>query len=260
MKRSMRLLKLSVIYMLFFWFTPAHAYRIYFGEDLNGSSTLPLSSFPGATAAQSSFLALINTPTIEDFEGFSDGKSGPLTITFPDLGDAILTGDGLVRTIESGKTNGLGRYATSGTNYWSVVTSNTKDKGFEIKFDVPIAAFGFHGIDIGDAGGRLALSLFNGDEPVSTFSIGHTVSNKANGAVFYYGLIATTPSELFTRVSFSLIDTKPGDNVNDGFAFDDMTIATAHQVRGIPEPASLSLMLAGWGGLLWRRHKNRIES
>ncbi|MCB1778352.1 MAG: PEP-CTERM sorting domain-containing protein [Candidatus Competibacteraceae bacterium] len=38
-----------------------------------------------------------------------------------------------------------------------------------------------------------------------------------------------------------------------------MTIATADQVRAVPEPASLSLMLAGCGTLLWLRGKKRMK-
>jgi hypothetical protein len=71
MKKSAHFFRASVICMLFFWFTPAHAYLIHFVEDLNGSSTTPLSSFLNATAAQDSFLSLLNTPVIEDFEGFN---------------------------------------------------------------------------------------------------------------------------------------------------------------------------------------------
>jgi hypothetical protein len=143
------------------------------------------------------------------------------------------------------------------------VTSTSRDKGFNINFNTSIAAFGFHGIDIGDAGGQLMLSLFsgdNGDHLIKEFRIDHSTKfSEANGAVFYYGLIAQTPAEWFTRVSFSLVDTKLKDNVNDGFAFDDMTIATVNQVRAVPEPASLSLMLAGCGTLLWLRRRKKIE-
>lgn len=257
MKTLTRLFKASITCTLLSWIVPAHAYLIYFGEDLKDDYTnnaTRLASFPLATAAQSDFLAHLDTPVVENFEKFEDNDKGPLDLQFGGV-TATLTGNGLIRTIPVGETNPENRYATSGTNYWSVVTSNTQNKGFEIEFSTTAAAFGFHGIDIGDAGGRLMLSLFNGDTPIlPPFVIDHTLNRKANGAVFYYGLIAQNSAELFNRVSFSLTDVKPGDTTNDGFAFDDMTIALADQVH-IPEPASGALMLIGLSGILWLRRK-----
>ncbi|HRY15312.1 MAG TPA: hypothetical protein P5330_05500, partial [Candidatus Competibacteraceae bacterium] len=65
------------------------AYLIYLGEDLNGGSTIPLSSFSSnAIAAQSSFLSLLNTPIIENSESFPYNETSLLKLTFANTGTA----------------------------------------------------------------------------------------------------------------------------------------------------------------------------
>jgi len=168
----------------------------------------------------------------EDFEGFSAGDESPQSLLFPGAGTATITGDGEIQSVPSGQSNGFGRYATSGTNFWEVTGV------FEITFDEPVAAFGFHGVDVGDFNGQLTLTFENGSQQIVTVP---NTQNGAGGSVMYFGLIDT--ENTFTKVTFG--NTNSG---TDYFAFDDMTIGSLEQVVGNPVPdAGSSRALAALG-------------
>lgn len=219
----------------------ASAYSVFFGEDLNNSSSTPLSAFPNANAAEANFLGfLTGGVATEDFEGFSAGTGGPLTLTFPGAGTATLTGgNGSVTSVAAGTTNGAGRYGTSPTKYWEVDAGS--GGSFTIDFSAPVAAFGFYGVDIGDFGGQLQLQL---DDPSSTLlTVNNTIgsSGSTDGSVFFYGIIVSSPIEQFSQVQF-----KTSTGQGDIFAFDDMTTGSIAQTA-IPVPASGAFALAGLG-------------
>lgn len=226
----------------------------FFGEDLNNSESTPLAAFPAASAAEASFLANLIGVGTEDFEGFTTGDGVPLGLSFPGAGNATLdNGGGVIATVTPGSTNGFGRYATSGTNYWEVQAGGTNN--FTVTFDSPVAAFGFYGIDIGDFGGRLTLAVTDASG-TSNVIVPNTEGSSAStgGSVLFFGLIETDPSKVFTQVSF-LTSTGAGDV----FAFDDFTVGSLEQVNVIPLPASLPLVLAGMGAfgtMAWRRKRS----
>jgi hypothetical protein len=207
----------------------ANAYDIYFGQDLGlGEGTpLPVASRVQSTAAQNSFLSNLVGVGTETFEGFATGTGAPLALTFPGAGTATLGGTGNIATVAPGTTNGFGRYAISGANYWEV------SGAFTIAFSDPVAAFGFWGVDIGDFNGQVTLTLQSGG--VVNLTVPNS-TNIAGGSVLYYGLIAEGAGELFTSITFG--NTAAGTDV---FAFDDMTIGSLQQVRPTPEPGSLAL-------------------
>jgi hypothetical protein len=209
----------------------ASGYSIFFGEDtgLGESTPLPVASRINSTAAQNAFLANLVGVGTETFESFGAGTGAPLNLTFPGAGTATLGGSGSIRNVTPGTTNGVGRYAISGSRFWEASSGS-----FTITFSDPVAAFGFWGVDIGDFNGRVTLTLQGGS--VVNLTVPNTL-NIAGGSVLYYGLIASGAGELFTSITFG--NTNPG---TDFFAFDDMTIGSLEQVRPPPEPGTLALV------------------
>jgi hypothetical protein len=224
--------------------------RFDFGEDLNSSSSTPLSSIPNASGAESSFLSQLSGVGTETFESQTIGAGVSLVLTFPGAGTATLTGgNGIVQAVMPG-TASAGRYSipsATSSKYWEVTAGGGGN--FMINFTTSIAALGFYGIDIGDFGGQLTLSLSNGNSMTVNNTVGSNGST--DGSVLYFGLIAQNLGEEFTSVSFN---TTTGQG--DVFSFDNFTIGAPRQVNPMPEPASMALLGIGLVGLgAMRRRK-----
>lgn len=216
---------------------------VYFGETLGSGESTRLTTFPEATAARDNFLSVLDaTVGTESFENYSSGTSGPLAISFSGAGTATLSGSGSVASTAPGLTNGVGRYATDGNNYWETTSD------FTIDFASPVAAFGFMGIDIGDFNGQITLTTTGGLNQV--FNVGNSI-NTSGGGVLFWGIVDDT--DTFSSISFG--NTNAG---TDYFAFDQMTIGSHAQV--VPEPETYVMMLAGLGlvGFMARRRKNGL--
>lgn len=212
----------------------------FFGEDLGGGRT-------NADLAHDNFMSNLTGVGTEDFESFTFGTHAPLTLDFGSAGTATLTGSGYIRTSPS-----AGRWATSGTHYWSAQTGD-----FVISFSDPISAFGFYGTDIGDFGGSLQITYANGT--THTLDVGNTVGShgSTNGSVLYFGFYEDDPNMAFTSVAFI-------NNSNvDIFGFDDMTIGTYQQItpnNPVPEPATILMMGVGLLGIVGYSLKSSKKS
>ncbi|HOZ65295.1 MAG TPA: PEP-CTERM sorting domain-containing protein [Burkholderiaceae bacterium] len=205
---------------------------VYTGYDIGGGENSRLASFANATAARNSFLGGLVGVGTESFEAIGVGTSGPLAVNFGVAGTATLNGNGNVQSTAPGATNGFGRYATEGNNFWQ------SNSSFSIAFSDPIAAFGFMGIDIGDFNGQVTVSTSGGLNQV--FNVGNP-TNTPGGGVLFWGLISTI--DTFTGITFG--NTSSGV---DSFAFDQMTIGSRQQITtAVPEPETYALMLAGLG-------------
>jgi len=242
---------------------PANAITTFFGEDLNTNSNpeqTPLSNFPNADAAENNFKSnLVDTGT-EDFESFSEGEGEPLSLDFPRPGgtlNATLSGgSGEIESVTSGTTNGFGRYGTSGSNFWEVEARSGTTNNFNISFNEPVAAFSFHGVDVGDFGGQLELELSNGT--TQTIDISNTIDSPG-GSVLYQGAIVDRGKEI---ESASILTQNTGEE--DLFAFDDFTVGTREQVQSsepVPFEAEGTMGLVALGGFIWyRRRKKRNQA
>lgn len=227
----------------------------FFGEDLNNSETVRLATTPNADAAKADFLSFLTGTSTEDFEGFADGTSTPLNLSFTGSAGALsatLTGGGgAIETVAPGASD-VGRYPTSGTKFFEVAAGGANN--FVATFGTAIAAFGFNGIDIGDFGGQLSLDLTFDDSTTDTVNVPTTPGSggSTGGSVFYFGYIVGNGDPLISSVAF-----KTTTGSGDLFAFDDFTIGDRDQVTtpAIPVPAALPLLATGLGafGLLRRR-------
>jgi hypothetical protein len=227
----------------------------FFGEDLNGNPAARI-AHPNADAAQASFFSNLTGVGTETFESFAGGLTAPLTLTFPGAGTAALgpAGAGTVTTITSG-TNNAGRYPISCNNHVDTSQSLT------ITFNNPggFAAFGFYGVDVGDFGGQLTLTLTLAAGGTETLTVPNAIANGTgtppDGSVLYCGMY--DKANPFTSIVFG--DSQPAV---DFFGFDNMTIGSITQVTPTPEPTSLVMgSTAGLVGMgYWWRRRLRSRS
>jgi hypothetical protein len=231
---------LSTVFLLLL--TGQASAATFFGEDVadfGQNNTDRLESFPNATQQFEAFLSVLTADVgTEDFETFAIGTSNP-ALEFPGAGYATLTGAGSVLTPPSGQATFNGTYATSGSQYFFVETR----EAFNISFSGPTAAFGFFAVDVGDFGAQLLLEFTHVSGAISSIPVDHSIGTdgSTSGSVFFFGQI--DESDPFTQVQFS------SGGGFEGFAFDDMTIASVEQVV-IPTPASGILFGTGLAGLL----------
>ena len=245
----------------------ASAYITSFAEDLQNSSSAPLTVLTNTSAAESTFLAGLSGERVENFEGQAacgaPSVCTPTTVALSFTGSSgaalsatLSGGGGYVRTVPSGSSE-LGRYSVpsaTSTKFWRAEAGATSSADpFKILFDTDIAAFGFYGVDIGDFGGRVTLELLDGSGAmIRSLTVPNTdgtidadgdgrPDTPSDGSVLYYSLRAESASEVFRGIRF-----RTSATATDVFAFDNFTIVDSCQAglcggTGVPEPGSLAL-------------------
>jgi hypothetical protein len=213
----------------------------YFGSDLGGNR-FTRATDALASAARNDFVAAVNGATTVTFEGASV-QSTSAAMDFGAHGTAAFSG-GRVRQVSAPKTDGNGRYATSGDSYFQFTSSaggssaRTTTAGTMLSFSAPVTAFGFTGIDIGDFGSQLSLRFTLADGGLLDWALPYTATRGRNsardGSILFAGLTNTTG---FTSVQFM------GTNSADTFAFDDLVIGSAALTA--PEPATYLMLGTG---------------
>lgn len=213
------------------------------GQDLTGVLPGDSSTWSNSNAARADFLAELGGVGSENFDDIVGGTVPPIALDFPgSLGSSIsasLTNSGVVMSEPD-----RGRFATSGTNYYQVITGND----FQIDFTTDVAAFGFYGTDIGDFDGQLFIEFLDENENI-LFSEEVGIANATDGNILFYGRIDETNP--FRSVRFSAV------GGNDGFGFDDMIVGDFGQVGRVPLPAAGWLLLSGVAGIAGLRRFGR---
>lgn len=199
---------------------PAFAATVYGDHDPGAGS---LAAAPNSVAAAASFDAVLTSATIVDFEGA--------------LGDLSITGDGFIRDSQRCGASLCGYNTTLGGADFLDVTFNTT-----FNFSTAIEAFGayFTGVQRADA----TLTYIDG----STTTLTLPTASLASGGTSFFGF--TDFGRSITSISYF---TGTG---GDFVGVDDIRYQTAGvTATPIPLPASLPLLLAGFGALSLVRRK-----
>lgn len=167
--------------------------------------------------ARADFYGRLTGVVTETFESFANG-SVPTTLHFG-TNTASLAGAYNILEVADATTTFNGVFPSSGTNFL-FLTSPAGSTSFTLTFSSPQSAFGFFGTDV--EVNQLTITLISTNGHRRSLRPPITVPQGTAGA-FFFGVIDQT--QPFVAVEFLNAGT-----VNDGFGFDDMTIAVPQQV------------------------------
>ncbi|MBD2176109.1 PEP-CTERM sorting domain-containing protein [Pseudanabaena sp. FACHB-1998] len=224
------------------------AYLTYFGQDQGQGESVRLAATPQSNQARNNFFSNLVGVGTETFESKAIGATAPIVAAFG-ADFATITGSGSIEAVTPGTTNGVGRYAISGSKFYEV------SGNFTLTFNTAQAAFGFYGVDIGDFNGQVTLTFNKVTGGTQTFTVPTTQT--LGGGSLYFGVIGTDTNDLFSSVTFG--NTSSGV---DFFAFDDFSIGRKEQVRAVPVPgvaAGIVLAAGIFSGKQLRKRKNQAS-
>lgn len=260
---TMRILSYALLTALLAGATvPVHAAYTIFSGLRNTTSTAPPAAGEAPFEAKSDWLVEVTNVGSVNFSEPSTGAAtaGGVAVNFRSpsssiVGTGTLTGftpgDDAAGTVDqphfaivSHATALLGgRYDTTGETtlprqlLQSSQLSSLSDATtlpVTLTFDGPgVAAFGFYGVDMGELGGALSLTITDvlGNTTEETLTTGTVGSS-----LLFWGLVDNTGT-LYRSVRFN--NTLP----QDAFGLDDLVIGTVDVVQppGVPEPGTLAL-------------------
>ncbi len=237
-----KILTIFAVALLMFGANAEASITTFFGIDDNANGSFV--SNGNAETARNDFLSNLTGVGTEDFETQTPGNTNSIALSFPGSNGSI-SGNMTGTDLEIEDNSSSGRFATSGSQYVEVATTNNATD-FMIDFSDPIAAFGFYATDLGDFGNNdVEVTLTNGE--TTTFTI--PVAGASNGNLLFWGFVATS-----TIDSISFANTGAATDI---WGFDQLTVGDLSQVQAIPEPTAMMIWgLFGAAGIAgFRRRK-----
>jgi hypothetical protein len=220
--------------------------EIIFGEDVSQHPVGGINDVPRPTnitntlnARAQFFMRLAQGVVTEGFEGYPVGSS-PANLVFG-TNIATLSGNEFVDTFPAPTWAPYGGFPLSGTNALGLYGNS--GQFFTITFSTPQSAFGFFCSDVENNELRFALISSSGDRRNIQVPV---TQPQGSGGCFYFGVI--DKDSPFTAVEFH--NDGAGD---DGFDFDDMTIAIPEQIL----PPRLSIRISQVE-LCWDTTANKV--
>jgi len=185
---------------------------LFFGEDWDAAD----GDFPSARAAHDAFVSYLGRIAREDFEA---QRGAVLELPMGGYGARVVghAND----SVSTAVARTPGRRATSHERFF--------EHGSEtlvIVLDRPAEAVGFYGIDVGDAGGVLIMTVAAADGSWErSYPVPHRVVPRGDGqgdaAVLFFGVVAP-------GVAIERIELRNAGDPGDGFGYDDLIVG---QVR-----------------------------
>ncbi|TVQ32756.1 MAG: hypothetical protein EA376_05180 [Phycisphaeraceae bacterium] len=229
---------------------------MFLGIDLHNSDTtpLPMEERVNCTGAWNEFSALLASYSVTSFEP-EEGYTAHPHFPFqpggvgldPEFNLGGVTGrvsNAVIRHQAEGTAgpphDPSGRYPTHGVHYIGAIITDSIPH-MTIEFDEPQEAFGIWGIDVGDFGGDLLITLVGADDQRHFEIPAISTNSEFTGSIMFFG---------FAEAGFEFSSVLIGNsNPEDIFAFDELTVG-----RIIPAPgAGATLALASIAGLRLRR-------
>lgn len=232
------------------WTVGSANFQYVIGRD-NGladqPSTLRLDPpYANSDVAHAMFLAQISSPVVIRFEEpeFTINDQPPFVIDLTTTTATIANapGSGLANFICGSHqpesfplpyVRSVGRYAPWGpegetvpTNDWQFLNAS---RPVSVSFSVPVRAFGFFGVDLGDWDGVMPVKIFYSDATTETWLPPYTLSGTTTGGAAPWNQSMTFIGMVFTKDvdEIQLLNSSSGVDV---FGFDNFTAAISSQV------------------------------